>query len=169
MSPSRSITGVRMRTVRPSLSLSVTGTRSLVGQPCQLPVFAALAGSELIAWSIRRKSGTAPSSFVAAMYYLRDRSSFLSHSGLSRPSAWLPGTDPGITMGKGSGPAGGDVVAASSGRVGRGEIAVGEAVETGPARKDPAGDVGGDAGVVQNPARHFGEARIEMRKIARHA
>src|SRR6266478_3863671 len=50
-----------MRTVRPSLSVSVTGLMSLVGQPCQLPVFRALAGSELTSWSIRRKSGTAPS------------------------------------------------------------------------------------------------------------
>src|SRR5437868_3101330 len=56
-----------MRTVRPSLSVSVTGVRSLVGQPCQLPVFRALAGSELTGWSIRRNSGTAPSAVVLAM------------------------------------------------------------------------------------------------------
>src|SRR6266851_4643740 len=63
MSPSRSITGVRIRTVRPSSSVKVTGLMSLVGQPCQLPVFLALAGSELTGWSMRRKSGTAPSTF----------------------------------------------------------------------------------------------------------
>src|SRR5258708_2092810 len=69
MSPSRSITGVRMRTVRPSLSVSVTGLMSLVGQPCQLPVFRALAGSELIGWSIRRKSGTAPPAVSVAILH----------------------------------------------------------------------------------------------------
>src|ERR1700726_1498825 len=41
-------------------SVSVTGLMSLVGQPCQLPVFLALAGSELTGWSIRKKSGTGP-------------------------------------------------------------------------------------------------------------
>ncbi len=46
MSPSKSITGVLIRTVRPSSSFRVTGLTSLVGQPCQLPVFFALAGSE---------------------------------------------------------------------------------------------------------------------------
>src|SRR5260370_23299657 len=56
-----------MRTVRPSLSVSVTGVMSLVGQPCQLPVFRALAGSALTGWSIRRKSGTAPSAVSVAI------------------------------------------------------------------------------------------------------
>src|SRR2546426_12628638 len=56
-----------MRTVRPSLSVSVTGVMSLVGQPCQLPVFRALAGSALTGWSIRRKSGTAASSVVVTI------------------------------------------------------------------------------------------------------
>ena len=67
MSPSRSITGVLIRTVRPSSSTKVTGLISLVGQPYQLPVLVALAGSELTAWSMRKKSGSAPSSFVVAM------------------------------------------------------------------------------------------------------
>src|SRR3974377_270679 len=65
MSPPKSITGVLIRTVRPSLSVSVTGLISLVGQPCQLPVFLALAGSELTGWFMRRKSGTAPSTVAA--------------------------------------------------------------------------------------------------------
>ena len=60
------MTGVRIRTVRPSLSVSMTGWIFLVGQPCQLPVFLALAGSELTGRSIRRKSGIAPSSFMVA-------------------------------------------------------------------------------------------------------
>jgi hypothetical protein len=61
------MTGVLIRTVRPSSSVNMTGLISLVGQPCQLPVFLALAGSELTGWSIRRKSGTAPSSLINAM------------------------------------------------------------------------------------------------------
>src|SRR5438132_13816081 len=56
-----------MRTARPSLSVSVTGVMSLVGQPCQLPVFRALAGSELTGWSIRKNSGTAASSVVVTI------------------------------------------------------------------------------------------------------
>ena len=59
------MTGVLIRTVRPSSSVNVTGLMSLVGQPCQLPVFLALAGSELIGWSMRRKSGTEPSTVAA--------------------------------------------------------------------------------------------------------
>src|SRR5439155_11317830 len=42
---------------------------SLVGQPCQLPVFLALAGSELTGWSMRRKLGTVLSSFTVAMCF----------------------------------------------------------------------------------------------------
>src|ERR1700730_7752072 len=67
MSPSKSITGVRIRTVRPSSSVRVTGVMSLVGQPCQFPVFSTFAASEPTAWSIRRKSGTALSAFAVAM------------------------------------------------------------------------------------------------------
>src|SRR5712672_1557299 len=70
MSPSRFITGVLIRTVRPSSSVRVAGLMSLVGQPCQLPVFLALAGSELTDWSMRRKSGTAPSTFEIATLLL---------------------------------------------------------------------------------------------------
>jgi hypothetical protein len=84
MSPSRSITGVLIRTVRPSLSVSVTGLMSLVGQPCQLPVFLALAGSELTGWSIRKKSGTGPSSFdIATILLLPPVSALCWHSSLS--------------------------------------------------------------------------------------
>src|SRR4051812_38042034 len=62
-----------MRTVRPSSSVRVTGLMSLVGQPCQCPVFSVLAGSELTTWSIRRRSGTAPSCFVVAICSLMRR------------------------------------------------------------------------------------------------
>src|SRR5258707_3660243 len=64
------MTGVLIRTVRPSSSASMTGLISLVAQPCQSPVFLALAGSELTGWSMRRKSGTAPSTFEIATLLL---------------------------------------------------------------------------------------------------
>src|SRR5260370_1210676 len=44
---------------------------SLLGQPCQSPLFLALAGSEPTGWSMRRKSGTAPSG-VVAVFEARD-------------------------------------------------------------------------------------------------
>ena len=46
---------------------SLFGLISLAGQPYQLSVFLGLAGSELIGWSIRKKSGTASSYFAVAM------------------------------------------------------------------------------------------------------
>jgi hypothetical protein len=54
----------------------------LVGQPCHLPVFLALAGSELTGLSIRSKSGTAPSSFEIATLLPRV-CCFVSHSATS--------------------------------------------------------------------------------------
>src|SRR6267378_1837254 len=82
-----------MRTVRPSSSVKVIGVMSLVGQPCQLPVFLALAGSELTGWSMRRKLGTAPSSFAFAVAMLLPQTiSFARHSresGNPEPAPWL--------------------------------------------------------------------------------
>src|SRR5712692_5682089 len=62
-----------------------------------------------------------------------------------------------------------DVVVAFGGTFCLGEIVFGEAVEPGAAGQDPAGDVPIDAGIGQHPVRHLGEARIEMREVARHA
>src|SRR6266481_647628 len=138
MSPSKSITGVRIRTVRPSSSVKMTGVMSLVGQPCQLPAFLALAGSELTGWSIRRKSGTASSSFTVA------------------------------TLQRARSGAGGLVVAPLGGGAGLGEVGLTETVEPGPAVEDLRGEIGGDAGVGQHPGRDVGEARIEMREVGRY-
>src|SRR5271166_3554625 len=56
----------------------------LVGQPCQLPVFLALVGSELTGWSILKKSGTGPSSFdIATILLLPPVGALCWHSILS--------------------------------------------------------------------------------------
>src|SRR5262245_1729056 len=112
---------------------------SLVGQPCQLPVFLALAGSELTRWSMRRKSGTALSSFAVAML----RRTFSGARGL--------------------------VAAPLGGGIGLGEIVIGKAVEPRPAIEDLGGGLAVHAGVVQHPTRDVREARIEMREVGRNA
>src|SRR6266404_1192006 len=182
MSPSRSITGVRIRTVRPSSSVRVTGLTSLVGQPCQLPVFLALAGSELTGWSIRRKSGTAPSSFSVAMCS-PNRISYLSRWVRSR--ATLRGAERRSNLDRASiGTARllrcarnddnllslrrGLVAASLGGGIGLGEIVLAEAIEPRPAIEDFPGQLGSDAGVGQHPGRDVGEARVKMREIGRH-
>jgi hypothetical protein len=60
-------------------------------------------------------------------------------------------------------------VATLRSRVGFGEFALGEAIEPRPAGEDLSSNLRGDARIGQNPTRHLGEARVEMRKIRLHA
>jgi hypothetical protein len=55
------------------------------------------------------------------------------------------------------------------GNIGFFEVGPGKAIEASAAVQDLAGDLGGDAGIVQHPRRHLRETRVEMRKISRHA
>src|SRR5205814_2162099 len=67
------------------------------------------------------------------------------------------------------GPGGGQIAVAACGGGGLVEIIVAEAVEARAARQDLARSIAVDAGIVQHPARYLREARVEMRKVARHA
>src|SRR5262249_53862612 len=70
---------------------------------------------------------------------------------------------------RGSDPPYGKVVAPLRRRPGLGEVRLAKAIEARTAAEDPAADLRSDAGVPQHPLRHLGKARVEMRKIARHA
>src|SRR5216683_2889532 len=85
-----------------------------------------------------------------------------------RPSPRRRGEGQGEGPAWPSGPAG-DVVVALRRGGGLGEIILGEAVEAGATGEDLAGRLAVDARVGQHPVRHLGEARIEMREVARHA